>query len=146
MALNLPQFSEMKVTTDCGGGSIGVGFHQFDFSIHALQVNKYGQLGQVIASTGTSGEKLPTKLLLHQNYPNPFNPTTTIRYQLPQDAHVVLKVYDILGREVATLVNKLKEAGFHSVIFQGNQFSSGVYFYRLQAGTFADTKKFIFLR
>jgi hypothetical protein len=89
---------------------------------------------------------LPTEYALQQNYPNPFNPTTTIKYQLPQNAHVVLRVYDILGREVATLVEESKDAGFHSIQFQTSGLASGVYFYRLQAGQFTDTKKFVLLR
>ncbi len=68
---------------------------------------------------------------LYQNYPNPFNPTTEISYQIPTSGRVVLKVYDILGREVARLVDRMQEAGMHSVEFDGKNFSSGIYLYRL---------------
>ena len=83
---------------------------------------------------------------MEQNYPNPFNPVTTISYYLPQEEFVILKVYDILGREVATLVNEEKHAGNYKVVFNGNNLSSGVYFYRLQAGSFVSTKKIILMK
>jgi hypothetical protein len=83
---------------------------------------------------------------LSQNYPNPFNPTTAISYQLPAASQVMLKVYDILGREVAVLVNNYHQAGNYKVEFNARKLVSGIYFYRLQAGAFADTKKLIFLK
>lgn len=83
---------------------------------------------------------------LDQNYPNPFNPKTMIRYQLPVRGFVTLKIFDVLGREVATLVNEWKDAGRYSVEWNGENSSSGVYIYRLQAGSFYETKKMILLR
>ncbi len=83
---------------------------------------------------------------LFQNYPNPFNPTTIINYQLPVGNHVTLKIYDILGREVATLVNEKTSAGSYSVKFDGSRLASGVYFYRLEAGSFVSVKKLVLLR
>ncbi len=83
---------------------------------------------------------------LYQNYPNPFNPTTTIQYQLPQDAKATLKVYDVLGNEVATLVNEYRVAGRYEIDFDASNLSSGIYFYRIQAGNFIETKKMILLR
>jgi len=83
---------------------------------------------------------------LLQNFPNPFNPNTKINYSIPQISFVTLKVYDLLGREVATLVNEEKSIGAYLVEFDGSNLSSGVYFYILQAGNFSDTKKFILLR
>ena len=81
-----------------------------------------------------------------QNYPNPFNPSTSISYQLPQQSHVTLKVFDVLGREVATLVNEAKQPGTNTVQFNASGLTSGVYFYRLQAGGFSKTRKLIVLK
>ncbi len=89
---------------------------------------------------------LPTQFELAQNYPNPFNPTTTISYALPSNAKVVMKVYDVLGREVARLVDEVKPAGKYNVNFNANGLSSGVYFYSIQAGKFSETKKLMLLK
>jgi hypothetical protein len=83
---------------------------------------------------------------LGQNYPNPFNPNTLISYQLPTGSNTVLKVYDILGSEAATLVNEYKPAGRYEVEFSGAALPSGVYFYQIQAGSFVSTKKMILLK
>jgi 5-hydroxyisourate hydrolase-like protein (transthyretin family) len=88
----------------------------------------------------------PKEFKLEQNFPNPFNPTTTIQYQLPQDARVTLKVYDILGSEVATLVNEEQEAGYKEIQFNGNNIASGMYVYRLQSGDFISTKKMMVVK
>ncbi|RME58567.1 T9SS C-terminal target domain-containing protein [Candidatus Parcubacteria bacterium] len=88
----------------------------------------------------------PTGFRLAQNYPNPFNPATTIRFQLPQSGFVSLKVYDLTGREVAVLVNEQKPAGTYQVNFDAGQLASGVYFYRLQAGNFQQTRKMLLMR
>ena len=85
---------------------------------------------------------------LQQNYPNPFNPSTEINYQIPAKGFVTLKVYDMLGNEVATLVNEWQEAGSYNAQFttSGKQLASGMYFYTLTAGKFTDTKKFILMK
>jgi hypothetical protein len=83
---------------------------------------------------------------LSQNYPNPFNPSTVISYQLPVISSVTLKVYDILGREVATLVNEEKPAGSYEVQFDASGLTSGIYFYQLNAGQYSETKKMILLK
>jgi hypothetical protein len=83
---------------------------------------------------------------LEQNYPNPFNPTTKIKYQIPKAGLVTLKAYDVLGREVVTIVNEEKLTGNYEVEFGGSNLSSGIYFYRLQAGDFIDTKKFVLIK
>ena len=108
----------------------------------------------------TVGEEklIPEAFDLSGNYPNPFNPTTTISYALPSDAHVKLTVLDVVGREVATLVNRDEEAGYKSVTFDASELASGIYFYRLhahplvnapsdgQAGNFRETKKLILMK
>jgi hypothetical protein len=93
----------------------------------------------------------PKEFVLYQNYPNPFNPKTVISYQLPVTGNVTLKVYDILGNEVATLVNEEKQPGIYEFEFnshsdKGQNLSSGIYFYQLRAGNFTQVKKMILLR
>jgi photosystem II stability/assembly factor-like uncharacterized protein len=88
---------------------------------------------------------LPQQFLLEQNYPNPFNPSTIISYQVPKASHVLLKIYDVLGREVSTLIDKEQVPGNYKIQFSG-QLSSGVYFYRLTAGDFSQTKKMLMLK
>jgi hypothetical protein len=88
----------------------------------------------------------PDEYNLAQNYPNPFNPTTTITFTLPKQDLVVLKVYNILGQEVATLINEVRNAGRYSKIFDASQLPSGVYIYKLTAGSFTESRKMILLR
>jgi hypothetical protein len=83
---------------------------------------------------------------LTQNFPNPFNPSTTIQYTIPQSGEVRLSVFNGLGEEVKTLVNETKEPGVYEVEFSANEFPSGIYFYKIQAGSFVDTKKMILLK
>ena len=112
-----------------------------------LAENELGLLGIEI-------EKNPKEKTLTENnrefstssYPNPFNPTTTISYTLPTDELVVLKIYDILGRVVTTLVNEEKEAGTYSAIFDASNLASGIYIYTISAGNFHQTKKMLLIR
>ena len=95
--------------------------------------------------------KLPNKFVIRQNYPNPFNPVTTLRYDLPEQSMVNIIIYDLLGREVRTLVNQTQDAGFRSVIWNatndyGKPVSAGVYLYQIQAGEFVQTKKMVLLK
>ena len=91
-------------------------------------------------------ETIPTVFKLEQNYPNPFNPTTIIKFAVPEKSNVLIKVYDILGSEVATLVNEEMGAGWYRKTFDANNYSSGVYLFRMEAGKFISTKKMILLR
>ena len=103
----------------------------------------------VVTSVRTSGDMVPAGYVLFQNYPNPFNPTTIIKFQINQDEHVTLIVYDILGRNVATLLNEYKKAGKYSVPFLGNNWgnlSSGVYFYTLHVSNYMTTMKMTLLK
>ncbi len=125
--------------------------------------------GGAILSTKTAGEvtttvldnkyNIPNTFSLSQNYPNPFNPTTKIEYTIPTSPQtplfnkergrgevIILKIYDILGREIKTLVNKQQPPGNYEVTFDGSEFASGVYFYRLQVGNYSQTKKLILLK
>jgi hypothetical protein len=83
----------------------------------------------------------PKNFSISQNYPNPFNPKTKIEYQIPSDNHVTLKVYDLAGREVAVLVDEIKQAGYYSVEFDGTNLATGIYFYRINTPGFTDVKK-----
>ena len=90
---------------------------------------------------------VPTGYTLYQNYPNPFNPKTTIEYEIPEKSFVTIKIYDILGREVQTLVNNEEKVRFkYKVVFDASTLASGVYFYRIQAGSFTETKKMVVLK
>lgn len=88
----------------------------------------------------------PTTYELSQNYPNPFNPTTTIEFIIPKDEKVVIKIYDVLGREVKTLLNELREAGHHEVEFNAAQFASGMYIYRMTSGSYSQIKKMMLVK
>ena len=97
------------------------------------------------------GNEVPSKFSLLQNYPNPFNPNTVIRYSLLKNGHVLLKVYDVQGREISTLVNEYQKAGTYETQFPNNQYTnnqlpSGVYFYKLTAGEFVDTKQMMLIK
>ncbi len=86
------------------------------------------------------------KYYLHQNYPNPFNPSTTISYSIPNPSKVTVTVYDVLGKLVTTLVNQNQEAGNYSINFSADNLSNGIYFYKIEAGSFSDTKKMMLLK
>ena len=103
-------------------------------------------LSDMITSVDQPESGLPTNFNLEQNYPNPFNPSTTINYSVNKAGLVTIKVYDILGREVGTLVNEQKNPGNYEVQFNASRLASGVYFYRMQAGDFVETKKLLLLK
>jgi len=87
-----------------------------------------------------------SKFSLEQNYPNPFNPITNISFSIPKVAYVSLKVFDVLGRELLTLIDEEKMIGSYKVEFDGSKFSSGIYFYQMRAGNFTDTKKLLLIK
>jgi hypothetical protein len=91
-------------------------------------------------------DNLPTEFVLEQNYPNPFNPSTTFRYSIPNESKVIIKVYDILGKEIEALVSEEKPAGTYELTWNAKNLPSGIYFYRIQAGSFIDTKKMILVK
>ena len=113
-------------------------FYRFDHQKFFINVNSINNVN-VINSKNLSYN-------LFQNYPNPFNPTTKIKYSIPTKDYIVIKLFDILGNEVITLVNEEKFAGNYEINFNGGNLSSGVYFYRMQAGSFISTKKFVLLK
>ena len=103
-----------------------------------------------IVPQGTAGIDLSTQIpdgyYLMQNYPNPFNPNTKIKYQIPEFSFVSIKVFNVLGNEIATLVNEGKPAGIYEVNFDATTLPSGIYFYKIQAGSFTETKKMMLLK
>lgn len=99
-----------------------------------------------IVNVNTGLENVPTGCSLKQNYPNPFNPSTTIEYTLPRASFVTLTVYDLLGREIRTLVNEPQLPGNHSIVFDASKIPSGVYLYRLQSEHFSETRKMLLVR
>jgi hypothetical protein len=127
---------------------------QYSFTDKKINVGKYNYRLKMIDNDGTYNySKLldveveaPKTFALKQNYPNPFNPSTTISYQLPVNNYVTLSIYDVVGREVITLVNEEKPAGRYDVVFDGSDLSSGIYLYQLKAGVYLETKKFILLK
>ena len=127
----------------------------FQNSINSMSFNDkgegwlFGDKGLILTNTdinvGISNitHEIPKSHYLHQNYPNPFNPSTKIKFDIPKGSLVKLKVYDILGREVAELVNEKLNAGVYEYEWNGVNLSSGVYFYRLETGEFVETKRMV---
>jgi len=115
-------------------------------SIYAGTINGIFKTTRPTSVNENNLNVIPTKFELAQNYPNPFNPSTTISYQLPSNSFTTLKVYDMLGKEVALLVNEEQKTGSYSVQFNAIKLSSGIYFYRLQAGNNFETKRMILLK
>ncbi len=110
----------------------------------------YSAVGSFTTGTGVDAidapNGIPKVFALYQNYPNPFNPTTTIQYDVPKESHVTITVYDVTGREVATLVNQNQSAGSYSVVFNGSRFASGMYFFRMVAGNYVKTQKMMMVK
>jgi hypothetical protein len=98
------------------------------------------------SAEGRQLSNIPKEFALEQNYPNPFNPSTVIRYQLPVANHVALKIYDVLGQEVATLVDEIQDAGYKSATWDASTLPSGLYFYKLTAGTFSEVRKLMLVK
>jgi len=103
-------------------------------------------INDFVTSIQSKTANTPCGYLLSQNYPNPFNPSTTIAFSVPKETHVTLRIYDILGREITTLVNEKLQAGSYSKVWNATGYSSGVYFYRIEAGEFTETKKINLLK
>ncbi|MBI5402033.1 MAG: T9SS type A sorting domain-containing protein [Ignavibacteriae bacterium] len=128
----------------------------------SLPVNKISVYSDSVFTTGITNDggmqegaggdnfgninNIPKDFRLSQNYPNPFNPVTNIKYDLPKDVMVNIKVYDLLGKEIKTLVNEFKQAGSYLVSFNGSEFASGIYFYRIQAGSFTQVKRMVLIK
>jgi len=159
----------------CGGGGVGQGrlfkttnsgytwVRQLNLTIPGYIGDIYFNNDSIGWATGSNGMVLyttnggltfvnqistetPKSFELHQNYPNPFNPVTKINFALPKQGFVTLKIYDITGREMQTLVSEVKQAGYYTVDFNGASLSSGVYFYKIQAGDFLSVKRMVLVK
>ncbi|MCP5062250.1 MAG: T9SS type A sorting domain-containing protein [Ignavibacteriae bacterium] len=113
-------------------------------SVYSNEVSITGLMAKYAEQT--KEKEIPSEYFVAQNFPNPFNPTTTISYQLPKASNVILKIYDVLGKEVAELVNENKSAGKYNVSFDANNLPSGLYFYKIQAGEFTETRKMLLMK
>jgi len=117
-----------------------------EFEITEAIVSDMNHRGLAVSIGAAKETSLPTEFALHQNFPNPFNPTTEISFSLPVAADVKLEVYNVMGQQVATIVDRFMEAGRHSVTFDGRAVASGIYFYRLEAGEVVETRKMVLLK
>ena len=115
-------------------------------SEYQARVFYYGPDSVVVDVNESTKENLPSEYKLFQNYPNPFNPTTTIKFRIKENGKVTLKIFDVLGAEVLTLVDEVKNPGIYKIYFNASNLSSGVYFYQMKSGNFIDTKKFLLLK
>lgn len=124
--------------------------NSYTVEMEEIESGYVSQFSMIVSETATDietpGESVPEKFALNQNYPNPFNPATTIQFALPERTRVSLTVYDLMGREVATLVDEAKAAGRHSVQFDAANMASGVYLYRLETGTEVFTRKMVLIK
>ncbi|MBE0573166.1 MAG: T9SS type A sorting domain-containing protein [Ignavibacteriaceae bacterium] len=128
--------------------------HFYSFSDENLNQGNYQYRLKQIDFDGTSSYSdivevaihLPARFALEQNYPNPFNPSTKIKYSIPQSSIVVLKIFDVLGNEIETLVNEEKPTGTFEIVFDAGDLPSGVYFYELKSESFLKTKKMLLLK
>ncbi len=120
-----------------------------------ITVNLFATESEAVSTVGTlsstatdvkDNNNLPAEYKLEQNHPNPFNPTTTISYALPEGGNVIIKIYDINGNEIKTLINKAQNAGYYNVTFDASNLSSGLYFYSIISGNFIATKKMMLLK
>ncbi|MBI3124117.1 MAG: T9SS type A sorting domain-containing protein [Ignavibacteriales bacterium] len=143
----------MQLYNNLGNIGLGGGDKEFGYCIRCIENNSASAIDNDVSKV------IPTKFSLSQNYPNPFNPETTISYKiaplnLPKGEilqHVTLKVYDVLGREVATLVDEFKQPGNYEVAFNVKtpymaSLQSGIYFYRIQTNGYSETKKMLLLK
>jgi hypothetical protein len=132
------------------GGVSGGSNIQFDGMIDELRISNIVR-DFTVDVKDEKEEYLPAQFSLEQNYPNPFNPSTVISFTLPNESNVSIKIYDLLGNEVRSLLNENKNSGKYNIMWDGrdkngNQISSGVYFYKIQAGKYSETKKMVFMK
>ncbi|HSR17693.1 MAG TPA: T9SS type A sorting domain-containing protein [Ignavibacteriaceae bacterium] len=138
-------------TTEAGSGSYkrgSEGFYMYTVQRGGINLLDTFVVGYFAGLTDIDENQLgiPAEFKLSQNYPNPFNPSTKIRYEIPTESKVLIKIYDILGREVAMLINDFQKAGRYQVEWNAGNLASGVYFYSIKAGDFHSVKKLMLLK
>ena len=147
--INIEQIIDLETLWDADSLSVVVFVQSSDSKyVHQSETIKYSDL---VVSNDDNLNQIPEEFILGQNFPNPFNPSTTIKFSIPSvetrdRVSVQLKVYDVLGNEIATLVNEEKPAGEYEVEFDASGLTSGIYFYQLKAGSFIQTKKMVYLK
>ena len=156
-----PTYTDNTVLVDCSG-QLNENKLNIRYRVKAIDKDQWASVpsdfdyvrGKYIQDPGGTGDgdnfslnkNIPKNYSLFQNYPNPFNPVTNIKYDLPNDVLVSIKIYDVLGREVKTLVNEFKNAGSYIVSFDGSEFASGIYFYKIVAGNFVNIKRMVLIK
>ncbi len=151
---NLEEYGYQGYLINCSGIETGDYYlrlitnvnEEVDLSLSDIQLDDVLLEKSNLQERNFNGESIPLEYSLEQNYPNPFNPSTTIKYQLPASGNVIIKIYDILGSEVATLVDDFQNEGRYEINFNASKLASGVYLYRLQVNDFVNTKKMILLK
>jgi Secretion system C-terminal sorting domain len=138
------RFNSLSNTDD--NGFIFAGNTVMEFGVSSGYLVKTDSLGNIKVGIHQNGIEIPEGFTVEQNYPNPFNPSTTILYEIPKNEFVKIKVFDITGRELLTLVNELQHPGSYKVTFDGQNFASGIYFYKIEAGDFTETRRMVLIR
>ena len=154
--LNTGNWHSDMMVTDPDSGYIYAMLHSATLSDHMLyrikmDGSEFEEIGIFTLLDNEEELSLPKVFSIEQNYPNPFNPITTLRYELPENGHVNIIIYDMLGRQVKTLINQTQDAGYRSVIWDatndyGKPVSAGIYLYQIQAGEYIQTKKMVLLK
>ncbi|MCX7878805.1 MAG: T9SS type A sorting domain-containing protein, partial [Ignavibacteria bacterium] len=140
---NIPTFSVIQGTGNDSGYFYLFGGYRNSNAIPTVRRYAFKPVNPIGIINTT---EIPQDFKLYQNYPNPFNPSTTINFGLPKASHVKLFVTDAVGREITVLVNEFKNAGVHTVNFDGSKFSSGIYFYSIIADGFRETRKMLLVK
>ena len=130
-------------TPDLGANTTNI---NFIWSYNSVPNYSYSYDIEIVADLSFFDNTLPKTFALGNNYPNPFNPTTTIQYNIPKYSNVSIRIFDLRGRQVALLVDQHMNPGYFSVVWNGNQYSSGLYFVQMIAGQYVDTKKLMLIK
>jgi len=146
----LPEPGNISAVTEWSLTGLQDGYYAWTLrAVDAAYVGSFIAVGEFsigVVSVDDREDNIPHEYKVEQNYPNPFNPSTTIRYSIPKEGLVTLKIYNTLGEEIQTLVNEIKQTGNYDITFDAENLSSGVYLYRLSAGNFTENKKMILLK